>query len=71
MQYDGSEKAALTDRELEVLRQVVAGKTNQEIAVILGISYKTVEKHVDSIYSKLGVASRVEAAVTAIQNKLI
>jgi DNA-binding NarL/FixJ family response regulator len=71
MQYDGSENTSLTERELDVLRQVVAGKTNQEIAVVLGISYKTVEKHVDSIYSKLGVASRVEAAVTAVQNKLI
>ena len=71
MQFNGSDNTSLTDRELEVLRQLVAGKTNQEIAVILGISYKTVEKHVDSIYSKLGVASRVEAAVTAVQNKLV
>lgn len=71
MQFDGSESGNLTDREVEVLRQLVLGKTNQEIAVVLGISYKTVEKHIDSIYSKLGVASRVEAAVTAVQNKLV
>jgi DNA-binding NarL/FixJ family response regulator len=71
MQIDNNEQAALTDREVEVLRQLVLGKTNQEIAVVLGISYKTVEKHIDSIYAKLGVASRVEAAVTAVTNKLI
>lgn len=71
MQFDNNEGASLTEREVEVLRQLVSGKTNQEIAVVLGISYKTVEKHIDSIYAKLGVASRVEAAVTAIQNKLI
>lgn len=71
MQYDGSKKENLTDREVEVLRQLVLGKTNQEIAVVLGISYKTVEKHIDSIYSKLGVASRVEAAVTAVTNKMV
>jgi DNA-binding NarL/FixJ family response regulator len=71
MQFDSNEGASLTDREVEVLRHVVAGETNQEIAVALGISYKTVEKHIDSIYAKLGVASRVEAAVTAVQNNLV
>ncbi len=71
MQFDSNEGASLTEREVEVLRQLVSGKTNQEIAVVLGISYKTVEKHIDSIYAKLGVASRVEAAVTAVQNKLV
>jgi DNA-binding NarL/FixJ family response regulator len=71
MQFDKNEGGSLTDREVEVLRHVVAGKTNQEIAVALGISYKTVEKHIDSIYAKLGVASRVEAAVTAVQNNLV
>ncbi len=55
----------LSERELEVLRLVVSGKTNQEIAVALGISVKTVEKHIGELFVKLGVASRVEAAVHA------
>jgi DNA-binding NarL/FixJ family response regulator len=46
---------------------VVAGKTNQEIGLALGISEKTVEKHLEGIFSKLSVASRVEAAVRAVR----
>jgi DNA-binding NarL/FixJ family response regulator len=61
----------LTDRELEVLKGVVAGQTNQEIGQSLRISPKTVEKHLESIYSKLKVASRVEAAVLAVQENLL
>ncbi|RIK39817.1 MAG: DNA-binding response regulator [Chloroflexi bacterium] len=61
----------ITEREQEVLGLVVAGKTNQEIALALKISEKTVEKHVGSILSKLGVASRVEAAVQAVQRGLV
>jgi DNA-binding NarL/FixJ family response regulator len=59
--------AALTSRELEVLEWVVAGRTNQEIGLELGISEKTVEKHLDAVFKKLGVASRVEAAVLAVK----
>ncbi len=61
----------LTSRELEVLQLVVAGKTNQEIAVALGISVKTVEKHIGELFVKLGVASRVEAAVYAVRMGLV
>jgi DNA-binding NarL/FixJ family response regulator len=57
----------LSPREIEVLQGVVAGKTNQEIGFDLGISDKTVEKHLDSIFTKLKVASRVEAAVMAVR----
>ena len=57
----------LTSREMDVLHLVVDGKTNAEIAISLGISAKTVEKHLDSIYRKMGVASRVEAAVMAVR----
>lgn len=63
--------AALTPRETEVLERVVAGKTNQEIGLALGISEKTVEKHLDGVFRKLGVASRVEAAVLAVKEGLI
>lgn len=61
----------LTDREFDVLKGVVAGHTNQEIGQELNISPKTVEKHLESIYSKLKVASRVEAAVLAVQENLL
>jgi DNA-binding NarL/FixJ family response regulator len=71
VQMGRSEGGGLTDREVEVLRQIAAGKTNQEIGLALGISYKTVEKHIDSIYMKLGVSSRVEAAVYAVRDHLV
>lgn len=57
----------LTPREVQVLKKVVAGKTNQEIGLELGISEKTVEKHLEGVFSKLGVTSRVEAAVHALR----
>jgi DNA-binding NarL/FixJ family response regulator len=61
----------LTPREMDVLRHVVEGKTNGEIGVALGISEKTVEKHLESIFRKMGVASRVEAAVAAVRDSMI
>lgn len=71
VQMENREGGGLTDREVQVLRLIAAGKTNQEIGLALGISYKTVEKHIDSIYMKLGVASRVEAAVYAVRDHLV
>lgn len=59
----------LTERDLEVLKLVVAGKTNLEIAHRLQISAKTVEKHLEGIFTKLKVASRVEAAVYALREE--
>lgn len=64
---DQPQNEVMTDRELQVLEQVVEGKTNKEIGYELGISQKTVEKHLESVYAKLQVSSRVEAAVMAIQ----
>jgi DNA-binding NarL/FixJ family response regulator len=60
-------KKGLTSREIQVLEGVVAGKTNQEIGHSLGISEKTVEKHLEGVFAKLSVASRVEAAVLAVR----
>jgi DNA-binding NarL/FixJ family response regulator len=65
------QKRLLTEREIQVLRLTSQGKTNSGIAYALGISEKTVEKHLDSIYRKLDVRSRTEAAVMAIQGELI
>ncbi|HXF60736.1 MAG TPA: LuxR C-terminal-related transcriptional regulator [Caldilineaceae bacterium] len=55
----------LTEREQEVLRLIAAGLTNREIAEALIISPETVKKHTGSIYSKLGVSTRTEAAARA------
>ncbi len=71
LQKDQDGVADLTRRELDVLRLVVEAKTNGEIGVLLGISEKTVEKHLDTIFRKLGVASRVEAAVLAVRTDLL
>jgi DNA-binding NarL/FixJ family response regulator len=54
---------ALTLREAEVLTHVVEGKVNGEISSDLGISERTVEKHLESIYRKLGVESRTAAVI--------
>ena len=58
----------LTARELEVLQQIVAGKSNKEIGLLLNISEATVKSHINNILSKLGVADRTQAATTALQN---
>ncbi len=65
------ENKNLTPRELDVLQQVSMGKTNAEIGLALGISEKTVEKHLDMIFRKLGVVSRVEAAVMAVREHMV
>ena len=62
---------ALTDREVEVRRLVAREHTNPSIAQALGISSKTVERHVTHIYQKIGVTSRAGAAVHALENGLI
>jgi len=57
----------LTDREIEVLRLVAAGRSNRDIAAELFISAKTASVHVSNILAKLGVHTRVEAAAIAHQ----
>jgi DNA-binding CsgD family transcriptional regulator/tetratricopeptide (TPR) repeat protein len=62
--------AGLSPRELEVLRLVAAGQTNREIADELGISERTVDRHVSNIYTKLDVSSRAAATASAIEHGL-
>ncbi len=71
MREDEPDNTRLTHRELEVLRLVVEGKTNQGIGLNLGISEKTVEKYLEAVFAKLGVTSRVEAAVYAVREGLV
>jgi DNA-binding CsgD family transcriptional regulator len=62
---------ALTPREVEVLGRLVAGGTNREIAVELGVSTKTVMHHTMAIYRKLGVRGRAEAVAWALRSGTI
>jgi DNA-binding NarL/FixJ family response regulator len=62
---EDSGETPLTARELEVLRFVSQGRTNQQVARELGLSVRTVEAHLTHIYNKLGVGSRTEAALLA------
>lgn len=58
----------LTERETEVLRLLAGGMTNKEIAQTLILSVRTIEAHLRSIYGKLNVSSRTEAALWAVRN---
>jgi DNA-binding CsgD family transcriptional regulator len=61
----------LTEREVEVLRLVAAGRSNHEIARVLVLSQKTVERHLSNIFSKLDVSSRTAAAAYAHEHGLM
>jgi DNA-binding NarL/FixJ family response regulator len=57
----------LTSRETEVLSWLSKGKTNRDIAQILGLSPRTIDKHLEQIYAKLGVENRTAAAAMAVK----
>jgi HD-GYP domain-containing protein (c-di-GMP phosphodiesterase class II) len=63
--------AGLTEREVEVLRLLAQGKTNREIAAALVITEKTAGHHVEHIYGKAGVSTRVGAALFAMRHDLV
>ena len=60
---NGAETLGLSLREMEVLNRTAEGKTNLEISSILGIRERTVEKHLESVYKKLGVNTRTGAVI--------
>ncbi len=62
---------ALTSRETEVLRRIVLGENNKEIASALNISEATVKTHINNLLSKLGVNDRTQAATTALQRGIV
>jgi DNA-binding NarL/FixJ family response regulator len=63
----GSPFHPLSDREMEVLTLVVEGRSNKEIASLLGISHQTVKNHITSILRKFGVEDRTQAVVYALK----
>jgi two-component system NarL family response regulator len=62
---------ALTERETEVLKTIVAGKSNKEIAAALFISEATVKTHINNLLSKLGVSDRTQAATMALHRGIV
>jgi DNA-binding NarL/FixJ family response regulator len=63
--------AGLTDREVEVLRLIAGGLTNNQIAAELHLSAKTVSRHLSNIFTKAGVSSRAAATAFAFANDLV
>jgi two-component system NarL family response regulator len=61
----------LTQREQDVLEQIVRGKSNKEIGTALDISEATVKTHINNLLGKLGVEDRTQAATAAIQRGLV
>jgi ATP/maltotriose-dependent transcriptional regulator MalT len=64
-------RRGLSRRELEVLGHVASGETNREIAAALTISQHTVGRHLENIFSKLGVSSRAAATAHAYEHDLL
>jgi putative nucleotidyltransferase with HDIG domain len=63
--------AGLTEREVDVLRLIARGQANKQVAATLGISPKTVGRHIEHIYAKAGVATRAGATLFAMEHGLL
>ncbi|WP_263385243.1 response regulator [Granulicella arctica] len=61
----------LTERETDVLKQIVLGRSNKEIGMALFISEATVKTHINNLLGKLGVSDRTQAATTALQRGIV
>jgi LuxR family maltose regulon positive regulatory protein len=68
---DGSLLEPLSERELDILRLIASGRSNQEIADILVIAISTVKSHINNLYSKLGTNRRTQAIAIARQQGLL
>lgn len=62
---------SLNDRQLEVVKLLSAGKSNKEMAYILGLSHSTIKFHLSALFRKLGVTTRTECVVAAVRRSLI
>lgn len=65
------DEVRLTRREIDVLELLVKGNTNKEMADVMFISEKTVKNHLTSIFRKLGVKDRTQAAIFALKNHIV
>jgi DNA-binding CsgD family transcriptional regulator len=63
------EKFSLTEREKEMLRLLLQGKSNKEISALTYVSTETVKSHLQNIYKKLDVRSRLEAVTLFLKEK--
>jgi HD-GYP domain-containing protein (c-di-GMP phosphodiesterase class II)/DNA-binding CsgD family transcriptional regulator len=63
--------AALSDREVEVVRLIVRGRANKEIATALGIAPATVKRHLENLFAKIGARTRAAIAVWAVENHVL
>jgi HD-GYP domain-containing protein (c-di-GMP phosphodiesterase class II) len=68
---DPANPGGLTDREVEVLGLLARGHTNRKVGELLYISPKTVGRHVENIYAKIGVSTRAGATVYAMEHRLL
>ena len=70
-QHSKAKSYGLTRREIEILSTIISGLSNKEIAQKFSLSEDTVKHHLTNIFDKLGVSSRLELALFAINNRLI
>lgn len=68
---DTAKQYSLTNRELQIIREIENGCTNREIAHHLEISEETVKRHLSNIYDKLGVSNRLELALFSMHHRLL
>ena len=68
---DAARPAGLSEREVEVLSLVIRGLSNRQMAEVLFVSPKTVDHHIQHIYDKIGVSTRVGATLFALQHGLV
>jgi DNA-binding NarL/FixJ family response regulator len=64
-------RSTLSPRELQVLRQIVAGHSNKQIVAAMHLSEATVKLHISNMLAKLGVADRTQAAIVAVQRGIV
>jgi DNA-binding NarL/FixJ family response regulator len=68
---DRQQRSDLSEREMEVLRHLIKGRSNKEIGASLFVSEDTVKAHLKTLFTKLKVQDRTEAAITAIRHGII
>jgi DNA-binding NarL/FixJ family response regulator len=63
--------AGLSEREVEVLRLLARGHTMKQMAAELTISFKTIDRHIQNLYTKINVSTRAAATLFAMENHLL